>query len=432
MKRLGNSLKIRRESIDRWFTIDRDKLETLCLIQKSNIAFSLLYIGIIIAYLGSMSPWFMWKVSHYYPLIASMPIVMAWLISRTLKDQLFTRRDYKYPLIAYLIIALYMAIVNEGNMNGFIIIVFNSINLLAIFSLKVERLAKLMKWLCVTIAVMMLFSIPCYVMYLLGFSLPYKSVENEDLMYSFYNYYFFLLDNRFTAETILPRFHSVFLEPGHLGSACVFLLLTQISKWKKWYNIVLFITTLMTFSLAAYLLLVVLYFIGLWVRGRNIWLHLIVIVALLTAGGIFAYNYNKGNNLVNMFILERLEIDKDGKFVGDNRVTEEFDDEFDDFISSDDILFGRKYENAKYGWGNSGYRVFIYDYGIVFVMLLLAFYITCSLGCINYRVKLAMFAFGIVTFWARSTLLDYFDFLPLYSLLFVVPLTIKRTANRQP
>lgn len=407
-------------------TIERDKLDRLFIIEKSDIAFTLLYLGILIAYLGSMQPWFMWKVSHYYSLIAAMPIILGWLLSRTLKKQLFTRLDYKYPLIAYCVIALYMAIVNQGNMNGFIVIAFNAINFLAIFSLDIKLLSKLMKWLCITIAIMMLLSIPCYIMYLMGFSLPYKSVENEDLMYSFYNYYFFLLDNRFTAETILPRFHSVFLEPGHLGSACVFLLLTQISQWKKWYNIVLFITTLMTFSLAAYLLLVVMYFIALWLRGKNVWIHLVVIGTMLTIGAIFAYNYNKGNNLVNMFILERLEIDKDGKFVGDNRVTDEFDNEFESFISSNDIIFGRKYENAKFGWGNSGYRVFIYDFGLMFVILLLIFYLICSMGCMNIKVKLAMFAFGIVTFWARSTLLDYFDFLPLYAMMYIVPIAIQK------
>ena len=52
---------------------------------------------------------------------------------------------------------------------------------------------------------------------------------------------------------------------------------------------------------------------------------------------MFAYNYNRGDNLVNIFILERLEINDEGKFEGDNRVTEEFDDEFDDFMSSSDF-----------------------------------------------------------------------------------------------
>ena len=411
-------------------TIDVGKLEALLLIPKSDIAFFLFYVGILIAYLGSMNPWFMWSVSHYYHIISCFFIVLAWLMSRTLDDRLFTGKSFKYPIMAYIVIAIYMAIVNSLNMNGFIAVVFNVIIFLSVFSLKRELLSKLMKWLCVTMAVMMLVSIPWYFLFLLGFNLPNESVENESLMYSFYNYYLFLLDNRVT-DAILPRFHSVFLEPGHLGSACVFLLLTQISQWRKWYCIILMITIFLTFSLAAYMLMVVIYFISLWLRHKIIWTRLLLMSAFLVIAGIVAYNYNRGNNLFNMFILERLEINDDGKLAGDNRVTDEFDDEFDDFMSSGDILFGREYSNEKYGFGNSGYRVFIYDYGIVFVLMLIIFYIVCTLDSPSTRAKISMFAIGAATFWARSTLLDYFDFLPLYSFVYVAPLAISRQKHNE-
>lgn len=153
--------------------------------------------------------------------------------------------------------------------------------------------------------------------------------------------------------------------------------------------------------------------------------------AFLVMAGIVAYNYNRGNNLFNMFILERLEINDDGKLAGDNRVTDEFDDEFDDFMSSGDILFGREYSNEKYGFGNSGYRVFIYDYGFVFVLMLIFFYIVCTLDSPSTRAKISMFAIGAATFWARSTLLDYFDFLPLYSFVYVAPLAISRQKHNE-
>lgn len=428
MKSLREMLTMRKINLDKLLTIDVGKLESLCLIRRSTLAFAILYCGILIAYLGSMEPWFMWSLSHYYPLIACMLVILAWLMSRGLSERLFTRKSFKYPLIAYTVISLYLAVTGQVNMNGYIRVVFNMIVFTSVFSLDVRLLCKLMRWLCITMAGMMLLSIPFYVLFLMGFNLPNSSVENESLMYSFYNYYFFLLDNRFT-DALLPRFHSVFLEPGHLGSACVFLLTTQISNWKKWYNIVLIVTVLITFSLAAYLLMVVVYFISLWLRKKNIPVRLAIIGAVLVAGGIFAYNYNKGDNLFNLYILERLTITDEGKFAGDNRVTDEFDDEFSDFMASGDILFGRKYEIVKYGWGNSGYRVFIYDYGLVFVLLLVIFYMVCSHEAVSTRARISMFALGFATFWARSTLLDYFDFLPLYSFVYVVPYTLSHTLS---
>lgn len=428
---LSHKLTLKRIRIDRLFQIDVGKLRSRFIIRKSDVAFALLYLGVLIAYLGSLNPWFMWKLNHIYPIIASMPVVVAWLLSRTLKEQLFTRTDYKYPAIAFIVISLYMAIVNDLGMNGYIIIVFKLIVFMVFFSLKIDFLRRLMKWMCVTMALMMMVSIPYYFLYLLGFSLPNSSVENEDLMYSFYNYYLFLLDNRIAADAILPRFHSVFLEPGHLGSACVFLLMTQISHWRKWYNVILFITVALTFSLAAYLLMTVLYFISVWLRRKNLWARILIISAVLTVGCVFAYNYNRGDNLVNIFILERLEINDEGKFEGDNRVTEEFDDEFDDFMSSSDVLFGRKFEISKYGWGNSGYRVFIYDYGLMFVLLLILFYLICIHHATNVRAKLVVFAFGAVTFWARSNLLDFFDFFPLYAMAYITPIFTKFVGNEK-
>lgn len=76
-----------------------------------------------------------------------------------------------------------------------------------------------------------------FFLYLIGFPLPSQDAEFNDSFYTFSNYYLFLLDDR-SLMSIVPRFHSVFLEPSHLGVATNLLLLTQCGKWKSrrtWY-----------------------------------------------------------------------------------------------------------------------------------------------------------------------------------------------------
>ena len=425
----GDLLKIRVGRLSDFLKIDRKKLLSLLVFDKTDVIFFMYFIGILIAYYGSLTPWFLWPISKYYSIIASMPIAMAWLMSSSSDKHIFTRKEFLYPTLAYIGIAGYMAIVNSKNLNGYVSIGFNVFVFMSIFALELSLLERLMKYLTVSMAVLLLFSIPCFILYLLGFPLPFSSIENEDLMYSYYNYYFFLLDNRYITDFI-PRFHSVFLEPAHLGSACVFLLLTQFGKWRKWYNLVLIVAIVMTFSLTAYILFIVSIFFNQWVRGKKLLIHIVSITAVLVSVGVFSYYYRNGDNMVNTLILERFEIDDAGELVANNRVTDEFDDEFDDYIGSSDILFGREYDLLKYGFGNSGYRVFIYDFGILYVLFLLVFYIMCSYYSINRRAVIAMFAIGAATFWARSSLLDYYDFLPLYAMVYMSPVAVKKEIRK--
>lgn len=425
----GDLLKIRVGRLSDFLKIDRKKLLSLLVFDKTDVIFFMYFIGILIAYYGSLTPWFLWPISKYYSIIASMPIAMAWLMSSSSNKHIFTRKEFLYPTLAYIGIAGYMAIVNSKNLNGYVSIGFNVFVFMSIFALELSLLERLMKYLTVSMAVLLLFSIPCFILYLLGFPLPFSSIENEDLMYSYYNYYFFLLDNRYITDFI-PRFHSVFLEPAHLGSACVFLLLTQFGKWRKWYNLVLIVAIVMTFSLTAYILFIVSIFFNQWVRGKKLLIHIVSITAVLVSVGVFSYYYRNGDNMVNTLILERFEIDDAGELVANNRVTDEFDDEFDDYIGSSDILFGREYDLLKYGFGNSGYRVFIYDFGILYVLFLLVFYIMCSYYSINRRAVIAMFAIGAATFWARSSLLDYYDFLPLYAMVYMSPVAVKKEIRK--
>lgn len=386
-------------------------------IRKKDIARTFFHIGILIAYWGALMPWFIWKIEGVYFILSFMFIFMSMLISRTLESPLFTRKDYHIPMMSYLILVVMMRIVNGNNINSYISLVFYSLIFLSLFSASITELKKLMKFLCKVMAILLAVSLFFFVLYILGFPLPNSPIAHEELMYSYTNYYFFLIDDR-SFFVLIPRFHSVFMEPGHLGTAGTFLLLTQLGNWKKWYNVILLVSTILTFSLAAFVLLVMVMFANAWIRRKKILSKLLFLAGFLAIVTVSAIFYNDGDNLLNTLIIERLEVN-DGKLAGDNRVTNTFEAAFNDFLQTDDILFGREYELAEFGWGNAGYRVYIYDYGLVVLVLTIMFYILAVSSSKERRAIISMFVIAVASFWVRATPLSFYYFIPLYAFAYI-------------
>lgn len=401
-------------TISSLFTIKKIDIFTL---QKKNIARMFFYLGILISYWGALMPWFIWKIENVFFVLSAMLIVMSMLISRNLSEPLFTRKDFQAPILAYLALTVMMRLVNGNNINSYISLVFYSTIFLSLFTISVDELKRLMKFLCVVMGSLLIVSIFFFVLYIIGFPLPSMPIAHEVLMYSYTNFYFFLIDDR-SFLILIPRFQSVFMEPGHLGTASVFLLLTQLGKWKKWYNVVLLIATIMTFSLAAFVLLAMVLFINAWLKHQRILPKILLIISFLGITAVGAIFYNDGDNMLNSLIIERLAVD-DGKLAGDNRVTDTFEAAFDDYMKSDDILFGRDYELAEFGWGNAGYRVYIYDYGLIVLLLTIIFYISAVYGSTDRRAIISMFVIGVASFWVRATPLSFYYFIPLYAFAYI-------------
>lgn len=371
----------------------------------------LFYVGIVIAYLGSLNPWFMWPLGNYYIIIASVLLCMSIAISSIQKEtSFFTNERYIIPITIHIVLSYYLLWINGGHIAGFIVNLFNISIFYTLFILNKDVFPTISTIISKVMASLLLISIIAYVLYLLGFHFPYRDAEFADGFYSYKNYYFFMIDQRSLLE-IFPRFHSVFLEPGHLGSACVLLLLTQYGNWKKWYNIVLLIATLMTFSLAAYVLLTIIVFLNLWLQGKRVMYKLVVVVLMLTVVTIASFYYNNGNNLLHDLIILRLEIN-DGEMVGNNRTTADFETEFDNYITSSDVLTGR--DMPKGMSGNSGYKVFIYENGLIGLVLVLLLYVSSMWYATNYKALIATYIIAILAFVIRGYPLWYSNFIPLY------------------
>ena len=366
---------------------------------KRDIAIALFTIGIAINIFASIHVMYFWMIEAYCPFVTMPLFIMSVLLSRSTRTPIFTRTDFLLPTLLSLIVQYYQCLVNAQNIVPFIISTASLCMFYCMFRIDKEIAEKSLTKICKVFAGFLIISILFFFLHFIGVNLPNVSVERGN--YSYTNFFFFLLDDRELWNILIPRFNSVFLEPGHMGTTIIMLLATQIGKWKKWYNVVLFVALLMSFSLAAYCLGVMLLFLRLWMLRRKIVLKVLGLVSFLgiIVGGSFVYN--DGDNMLNNLIVMRLEVSDTGDdFKGNNRVSEDFEKEFESFLGSSDVLLGRKMDYE--GWGNSGYRVYIYDYGMAGFALFLVFYFFAFRTGRDIRAITTAFVLALTNFWIRG------------------------------
>ena len=366
---------------------------------KRDIAIALFTIGIAINIFASIHVMYFWMIEAYCPFVTMPLFIMSVLLSRSTHTPIFTRTDFLLPTLLSLIVQYYQCLVNAQNIVPFIISTASLCMFYCMFRIDKEIAEKSLTKICKVFAGFLIISILFFFLHFIGVNLPNVSVERGN--YSYTNFFFFLLDDRELWNILIPRFNSVFLEPGHMGTTIIMLLATQIGKWKKWYNVVLFVALLMSFSLAAYCLGVMLLFLRLWIMRRKIFLKVLGLVSFLAiiVGGSFVYN--DGDNMLNNLIVMRLEVSDTGDdFKGNNRVSENFEKEFESFLNSSDVLFGREMDYE--GWGNSGYRVYIYDYGMAGFALFLVFYFFAFRTGKDIRAIITAFVLALTNFWIRG------------------------------
>ena len=79
------------------------------------------------------------------------------------------------------------------------------------------------------------------------------------------------------------------------------------------------------------------------------------------------------------------------------------------------------------GTGNSGYRVFIYQNGLVGLVLLILFYTFSFIGYTDVRYLITAIFISVLIFWIRGYPLWYSNFIPILVTVFKenVPSSIK-------
>lgn len=219
--------------------------------------------------------------------------------------------------------------------------------------------------------------------------------------YLYYNY-FFLVHN-YVIDAYKIRFCSIFLEPGYAGSLFVFLLYANGMDLRDKYNKILTIALILTLSLAGYVT-----FILAWAFTaiqNGLFKRKYIIFGLLLVGIYYTgISYNGGDNVLNNYIFERLQINNEGKMEGDNRTTEAAQDYFDYLITSNLAWEGlgkqdvQDIEDEKAGViSGAGYMIYIIRYGLISCILVFMGYLLLGLER-NKRYNMFFLTLMVLTF----------------------------------
>ena len=228
---------------------------------------------------------------------------------------------------------------------------------------------------------------------------------------------------------LVPRFAGFFLEPGHLGTMCVFLLCINRFRLREFGNKILLAGVLFSLSLAAYGLLVgavIIYFIQM---RKIIWI--IIFGSLFATVGIISYFYNNGDNVLYQMIFHRIEFE-DGEMVGNNRTSMYFDAEFDKYLSSSKVWTGmgrdafgsEKNANQNITIGCAGYKRYFFIRGVLGTVLLLLFLVAYYW---NYR---SIWTLGFLIVFIVGNLIRDYPLKPIWLYLFILSLPILKLENK--
>ena len=235
--------------------------------------------------------------------------------------------------------------------------------------------------------------------------------------YYFYNYLFLLRGiDYYEKEGI--RFLSYFLESGYLGTLISFLLYTirfDLKKYKMAW--ILLVSLFLSLSLAGYILT----FMGyLYLKSEQKNKISVLVATIIISFSIFqiSKNYNNGKNILNEWILERLEFDENKGIAGNNRTGNGADSYFEKSLANGSALWGLGIDkinkiNGGKGWQNesnydtqirgAGYKIFILRKGFIGCFFsLIAYCLIGVYGRRNKRYAIGYFIIVIITFLQAS------------------------------
>ena len=342
-----------------------------------------------------MKPWFVWD----------NPAILYILIIFFILTRLpFARRINKKHCVLLILCFILYTVVDVPHINDakrFVEYIFRHFicTSLVILLLSEEK-ASLVKIFINFYAGVLLFSTIIYVLVILGMPIYSYQVSINDPYYSwgFSNSLFLILP---ITSFPFPRFQSIFLEPGHLGMISSLMLYMIRYNMRSWQGIIIFLSSLLSMSLAAYMLL----FLGMVIYKLSFGnlLKTITFLLMILMTCTMAYNFFP-NSYFSQAILLRLEYDEDKGLKGNNRISEDFEYYYNNkFYKTEHVLLGIGGDNISTisgEGGNSSYKVFIVQYGILGLVVLSVFFFVIVWYSKSSFVR-GLLLLYVASFWQR-------------------------------
>ncbi len=372
---------------------------------------SFVYIILLLVAFYSLKPW----IFHYLDLRLELlfgPIVL--LLFFFCKD-LFT---FKGSCVLFSILAI-LARINEASsfsIKELVFIIIITSGIIAILALKIQYKLELLELFDKTMLIIVVPGILLWILYLIGIPLPHEihswdvGFRNE-IVYD--NYYLFITTIGYSS--FIPRFQSVFYEPGFFSLILLFLIAYRRFDFKNVHVIVYTIAIILSFSLAGFLLFAFMWIVQTIFGQEKPKMLVIVVCGIIIGAYVFFSNFNHGDNAVNNMIIARMEIE-DGQLVRYNRTKEDYEVAFERFITEGGIqlITGKNRVKSEDLVGSVDWTVYWYRNGIIGLTLILLIvliavspYRKSRYALMHAALLLIVFARGIGVMWMSAFWLVY-------------------------
>lgn len=342
--------------------------------------FIILEYVILLVFVFSMYPWFLWSIDAIYFNILIAGII---LLIRIFYARVFDFSTAKLPIFAIILFFIWLS--KSLNIFGIMSSVLQCTTIILLFFLREEYKTSLIRFITRWLAIILGISIIPYLFFVAGFPLPNEQISFGDTNYILDNYFFFI-----TNPYSPFRFRGPFLEPGHLTLGLAPILYLNRYNIRDKFVLVLLLVQILTFSLAGF---IVLFFGFFWcnfytdekVNGRNT--NVIGLVFLfLIAVGILGVDFFEDS------ILSRLSFDKStGTIAGYNRTSDYFDSLYENLMDTPLKWTGIPFDFDTLEQGVAGYKRYVVEYGLIGVFLALFFYISLlRKRCQKYNIGLVI------------------------------------------
>lgn len=341
-----------------------------------------------------MKPWFIWNSAALVYILIALFIVSRFFFVRKIN------KKYSSLLILCFILYTVIDVPHINDVKRFVEYIFRHFICTSLILLLLsEERKKLVEIFINIYAGFLFFSMIIYLLVLIGVPVYSYQVSINDPYYTwgFKNSLFLILP---MTPAPFYRFQSIFLEPGHIGMISALILYIMKYNIRSWQGIIILLSSLLSMSLAAYMLLLLGMVIYRFLFGD--FLKNVALLLMILMTGTMIYNFFP-NSPFSQAILMRLEYDKDKGFKGNNRTSEDFDHYYNHkFYETDHVLLGigNDISNISGEGGNSSYKVFIVQYGVLGLIAVSLFFIFVTLYTKSSFIS-GLFILYAASFWQR-------------------------------
>lgn len=401
--------------------------------QTNSPIINIYFFSIVLAMLKSMKICWLWSLPQPFFVYFAFLMTIVALFSTSI-FKLNNKKNTRLILFVYLLMVLVQVFFGPpSNIFGYLFsLLIHPILLIGVLLLKDEYKIKLFDFFVKIFSFILIVSIPAWILYLMG--RPFHQSPLYDVGDGFhymYSYTFFVISYN-SVGAAFPRFASIFLEPGWVGTLCCFVLFGIQFNRKRLATYLCFIGILLSMSLSAFVNLIVCGVLWIVMSSKHKFVYALSVTAILAGVALFALKYNNGNNALNERIMERLVFDEDLGIAGNNRTNETLDYYLEDMLSSSNRWFGFSNQidgdfSESNDWYShaSGIKKSLITNGIVGVCLLLAFF---TLLLFKYRCKKSFVFY--VCFLMASFIRDLWQ-TDCYIILYITAMAVLYTCSMQ-